>query len=214
MNEYNKAYQTKNFFGDKADSLLDNHYQKIKPGGKVFDIGIGQGRNAFFLLERGFELDGIDPSKTAIDILKNQANEQKLNLTVFNDDFLSFNSKPNTYDAILLFGLIQILSEKQIEQLAEKITKCLKKGGVVFITGFTKKEKVFMPKTTDWEKLSASSFSNKKGQFRTFLYTNEAQKFFKGFQTIHSWEGLGEKHRHGNGPEEQHHIFELITKLK
>ena len=214
MNEYDKAYTTKDFFGDKADSLLVNHCQKIKAGGKVLDIGIGQGRNAFFLLDKGFHIDGIDPSKTAVETLKRQANEQKISLRVFNDDFNSFKTKSNTYDAILIFGLIQILSEKQIELLVDKTAKWLKSGGLVFITGFTKKEKVFMPKTIEWEKLSKSSFTNKKGQFRTFLYVDEAQKFFKGFDLIHAWEGLGKKHQHGMGEEEQHHVFELITKLK
>ena len=210
MVEYNKAYQTKNFFGEQADALLINHYQKIKQGGKVLDIGIGQGRNSFFLLDKGFKLEGIDPSKAAIDILKKQAKEQKLDLAVFNEDFLSFGAKQGRYDALLIFGLVQILSEKQIGQLAEKTSNWLKPNGLAFITSFTKKEKVFMPKTNEWQKLGQSSFGNGKGLFRTFLHANEAQKFFKGFDFIHTWEGLGQKHRHGNGQEEQHHIFELI----
>ncbi len=210
MKEYDKAYKTKNFFGEKADDLLINHYKKIKPKGTVLDIGIGQGRNTFFLLDKGYSVHGIDPSKQAIDTLNEQIRKQKLNLSVFHTKFSEFKSKEKTYDAVLIFGLIQILLEKEIELLVEKISVCLKKGGLIFLTGFTKQESVFMPKTTQWKKLSASSFTDNNGNFRTFLNADEAAKYFTHYKIIHKWEGLGEKHRHGTGAEEQHHLFELV----
>ncbi|RLD71408.1 MAG: hypothetical protein DRJ10_19485, partial [Bacteroidetes bacterium] len=207
MKEYDNAYETKNFFGEKADRLLINHYKKIKTGKKVLDIGIGQGRNAFFLVNKGYLVQGIDPSKVAINRLNEQIHQQNLNLFVFHSTFSEFKPEANTYDAILIFGLIQILSEKQINLLAEKISVCLKNGGLVFLTGFTKKEKTFMPKTKQWEKISEASFSDNQGNFRTFLNASEAADYFKNFKTIHKWEGLGKKHHHGDGQEEQHHYF-------
>ncbi|RLD70440.1 MAG: hypothetical protein DRJ10_20375, partial [Bacteroidetes bacterium] len=141
-------------------------------------------------------------------------NEQNIKLKVFHTNFSEFGADANSYDAILIFGLIQILSKAQIKLLVEKVSACLKSGGLVFITGFTKHEKVFMPKTNQWEKLSELYFTDNNGGFRTFLNVDDALKYFKNFKTIHKWEGLGEKHRHGDSPEEQHHYFELILSLK
>jgi len=213
MKEYDKAYQAKNFFGEKADNLLINHYKKIKTAGKVLDIGTGQGRNAFFLLDKGCFVHGIEPSKVAIDKLIEQISQQNLNLEVFHKDFSEYKPKANTYDAILVFGLIQILSEEQIKLLVEKASIWLKKDGLIFLTGFTKQEKVFMPKTDLWKKLSESSFTDNNGNYRTFLNVEEAASYFKEFKINHSWQGSGKKHHHGTGPEEQHHIFELILGL-
>ncbi len=210
MKEYDKAYQSNNYFGENADKLLLNHYQKIKPGGKVLDIGIGQGRNAFFLLDKGYSVHGIDPSKVAIDSLNEQILLQNSNLEVFHTDFSKYKPDASIYDAILLFGLNQILSEKQITLVVEKTSNWLKKAGLIFLTGFTKQEKTFMPKTDNWKKVSDSSFTKNNGDFRTFLNADEAANYFKGFKLFHKWEGLGEIHRHGTGPEEQHHLFELI----
>lgn len=210
MEEYDEAYQSKNFFGEKADKLLIDYNQKIKTGGKVLDIGIGQGRNALFLLDKGYSIHGIDPSKVAIDSLNEQINQQNLNLKVFHTNFSEYGSEANTYDAILIFGLIQILSEEQITLLAKKASRWLKKEGLVYLTGFTKQEKTFMPKTDQWQKISKSSFTDNNGNFRTFLNVDEAANYFKDSKIIHKWEGLGEKHRHVSGSEEQHHIFELI----
>ena len=210
MKEYDKAYQSNNYFGENADKLLLNYYQKIKPGGKVLDIGIGQGRNAFFLLDKGYSVHGIDPSKVAIDSLNEQILLQNSNLEVFHTDFSKYKPDASTYDAILIFGLIQILSEEQITLLVEKTSNWLTKAGLIFLTGFTKQEKTFMPKTDDWLKVSDSSFTDEKGNFRIFLNADEAANYFKGFKLFQKWEGVGEIHRHGTGPEEQHNLFELI----
>ncbi|RLD77319.1 MAG: hypothetical protein DRJ07_14875 [Bacteroidetes bacterium] len=210
MKEYDKAYQSKGYFGENPDKLLLNHYQKIKSGGNVLDIGIGQGRNAFSLLDKGCSIHGIDPSKVAIDSLNGQIHKQNINLQVFHTDFSKYKPDVSTYDAILIFGLIQILSEKQIKLLVGKTAKWLKKGGLIFLTGFTKQEKIFMPKTDDWKKVSDSSFTKNNGDFRTFLNADEAANYFKGFGITYKWEGMGEIHRHGKGQEEQHHLFELI----
>ena len=214
MGNYNKAYKTKVFFGVYADKLLINNYEKIKSGGKVLDIGTGQGRNAFFLLEKKYLVHGIEPSTVAIELLKEQTDKQRLNFKLFNCNFSDFKSELKDYDAILVFGLIQILSKEQIVQLSEKIDSYLKPGGLVFITGFTKNEKVFMPKDNQWKMISESYFTDNKGNYRTFLFADELIEFFNNFNVIYKWEGLGEKHRHENSPEEQHEYFNLILSKK
>ncbi|MEN8119149.1 MAG: hypothetical protein ABFS35_02335 [Bacteroidota bacterium] len=71
-----------------------------------------------------------------------------------------------------------------------------------------------MPKTKQWEKFSESSYTDNNGKFRTFLNVDEVANYLKKFKLIHKWEGLGEKHKHGNGAEEQHHKFELILSIR
>jgi hypothetical protein len=35
---------------------------------------------------------------------------------------------------------------------------------------------------------------------------------YAGLETIHSWEGLGPKHRHGDGPPERHGLAEAVLR--
>ncbi|MBN1253517.1 MAG: class I SAM-dependent methyltransferase [Bacteroidales bacterium] len=212
MNEtFDSAYiKDKHYFGDEADVLLKNHYKLLNKNDKILDIGIGQGRNALFLIEKGFIVDGVDPSIVGIEALKKLAYKDKLKLELFNTDFKNFNPKEAEYSGILIFGLIQLLSEKDIKELAKKTKKMLNESGLIFLTGFSKKDESFKPNSSNWTKINEYSYTDNNNNFRTFLDADELLKYFKHFNVIYKWEGLGQKHRHNDGPLEQHHYFELI----
>jgi len=216
MNEtFDSAYiKNKHYFGTEADVLLKNYYELLDKGVKILDIGIGQGRNAFFLLKKGFEVVGIDTSIVAIESLKKQVYKEKLNLKLHNTHFLDFNTNDNNYSAITIFGLFQILSEKEIKELAKKVKKWLKNKGLIYIKGFTKNDESFKPNSLKWKKISDCSYKDDKNNFRTFLNIEDVTKHFKHFKIIYQWSGLGEKHRHSDGPLEQHHYFELILQKR
>lgn len=56
------------FFVDKPDENLVEWLDRglIPPGGRVLDLGCGPGRNARYLAARGFTVDAVDLSPTAI----------------------------------------------------------------------------------------------------------------------------------------------------
>jgi len=212
---FDSAYiKNKHYFGTEADVLLKSYYELLEKGNKILDIGIGQGRNAFFLLKKGFFVDGIDPSIVAIEALKKHTYKEKLNLGLYNTDINNFEAAENQYSGIIIFGVIQILSENEIKELAKKVKKWLKKNGLVYIKGYTKKDESFKPNSLKWKKISEISYKDDKNNFRTFLDIKDVSKIFKYFDMIYSWEGLGEKHRHSEGPLEQHHCFELILQKR
>ncbi len=208
---YDHIY-TKNqqYFGDHPDNLLKDYYSLCDKKGKVLDIGIGQGRNARFLLKQGYSVDGIDSSKVAIENLQKWKDEEKLDLNLFNMSFEDFDSSPRSYSTIMIFGLFPVLSEEQIMSLARKARKWLKKKGIVFVTGFTTNEDVFRPTSDKWKELNSNSYVDDKGNFRTFMDIEAAMLKFRRFKPIYQWEGFGERHNHGTEKVEQHHIFEFI----
>ncbi|MGQ9506950.1 MAG: class I SAM-dependent methyltransferase [Candidatus Bathycorpusculaceae bacterium] len=53
-------------WGFKPDFILV-HFLELFPRGIVLDLGMGEGRNALFLAEKGFDVEGVDVSKTAVD---------------------------------------------------------------------------------------------------------------------------------------------------
>lgn len=200
----------KQYFGDHPDNLLKDYYSLCDKRGRVLDIGIGQGRNARFLLKQGYGVDGIDSSSIAIESLTQLRDEEKLDLRLFNISFEEHVTAPRTYSAIMIFGLFPVLSEEQIVDLARKSRRWLKKKGIVFVSGFTTNEIAFRPTTPEWKKLSENSYANDKGSFRTFMDIDEAMSKFRRFKPIYHWEGYGERHSHGDDKVEQHHMFEFI----
>ncbi|MGQ9529888.1 MAG: class I SAM-dependent methyltransferase [Candidatus Bathycorpusculaceae bacterium] len=67
-------------WGLKPDFIL-THYLDLFPKGKVLDLGMGEGRNALFLAERGFDVEGIDLSRTAVERCLQMAREKNVNIS-------------------------------------------------------------------------------------------------------------------------------------
>ena len=197
-----------NFFGEFPEEILVKHVGKINKGSRVLDIGAGQGRHAIYLAEKGCIVDAVDSSESAIDILRN-LRHRKINF--IQKDISGFQSSPNHYSAILLFGILQILHPKKIKELTDNTQLWLKSGGLVFVTAFGKNDKKYNDCRENWNEIAANSFESDDKRIRTFLQPNEILTLFNGFKIIHHWEGLGKKHRHGDGPIEQHSMIELVA---
>jgi len=198
----------KNYFGEFPEEILVKYADKIPENSHVLDIGAGQGRHSFYLAEKGLYVDAVDSSKTAISILKEKQNK---NINFIESNISQFNSSPKHYSAILLFGIIQILNWEKINSLIEHVKLWTKNGGLIFVTAFGKGDDKFEDCKNHWNEIGNNSFESDDKRIRTFLESNEILTLFDGFEIIHHWEGMGKKHRHGNGPIEQHSMIELVA---
>ena len=204
--QYSK-HQT--YFGEKPDSFLVDHLDLIDNSKPVLDVGAGQGRNSFFLSQNNFQVVAIDPSKIAVEQLSQFADQTKLSIRSFQADFENFVPEI-TFSAILLIGMLPIISLNQISTLLKKSIQWLTEKDLLFVTAHCVSDPSFQKISTKWEQIGKNSFENLKGSVRTFLEENEILEIFSGFEVIYHWEGLGPKHSHGSGPIEQHSEVEAI----
>ncbi|MGD8307688.1 MAG: methyltransferase domain-containing protein [Ignavibacteria bacterium] len=209
---YDKSYgEVKNLFGSDPDKILIDYSDQIDKSKPVLDIGAGQGRHTFYLAEKGFKVDAIDPSSVAVEIINKLSIEKNYLITTKHCDFQNFNSN-RIYSSVLVFGLIQILDWQSINVLIDKIDSWTSTGSIIFVTAWSKKDSSYKKYSSEWKKAGKNSFSNSDGEFRTYLEENEILKLFKHNTILHHWEGTGKKHKHGNGPIEQHARIELVFK--
>lgn len=105
--------------------------------GSVLDIACGDGRNALFLLKKGFEVTGVDFSIKALERLEAFAQRSNYLLNTKQIDL----SIPNSLKNIGIFDNIIInhyrLDKKQLEHIKKHITN----NGILFICGFGHKHK-------------------------------------------------------------------------
>lgn len=108
---------------------------------KILDLGCGTGRNLFFLSMQGFEIHGIDLSKTAIaEIKKICGNIPERNRTGSEiglntgDIFSRLPFDDDCFDAIISVQALQHSDEKGIIYAISEIKRVLKPGGLIFIT--------------------------------------------------------------------------------
>ena len=111
---------------------------------------------------------------------------------------------PKRYGAILVFGVIPELRRDQVTALVSTIERNLAQDGLLFITAFGTWDPAFGRHQNEWAEDAQNSFCSLDGLVRTYLAPGELVALFPGLDVVHSWEGLGPVHRHGDGPLERH----------
>ena len=91
------------------------------PVGTALDIGMGQGRNALFLAQKGWETTGIEASKEGISISLKEAEMQNLKISAIHANYEKCDLGTNQWDLILLLYVpFKNIAGKIIESLSEK----------------------------------------------------------------------------------------------
>lgn len=114
------------FAGRRA--IVFDLLQRYAPFGRVLDIGLGTGLNAAHLVQRGYRVDGIEPSADAIALAQKKAP----GIAVIQDSFPSAQVQEEAYDVVLMLDVLEHLSDDSAGLAA--VQRALRPGGVVLIT--------------------------------------------------------------------------------
>ena len=213
MDRYDDYYRsTPEVFGSEPNTILVEHAELIELSTTALDIGCGQGRNTLFLARRKIRVHALDSSIEAVRAVEVAAELEGLPIRTIHGGFESLDPDPDGYGAILVFGLIPDLRREQVTALTAAIEKALAPNGVLFITAFGTWDPAFDRHQSEWTENTENSFCSLDGVVRTYLEPGELVALFPGLEVIHSWEGLGPEHRHGDGPLERHGLAEAVLR--
>lgn len=146
MITYDKHYQTLNLFGKPYKELLQ-FFKSYPTRGHILDLGCGQGRDAIALAKLGYEVTGVDYSKVGVDQMLVTSKKQGLKINGVTTDIYSIEIDEGI-DFILLDSIIHF-EKKEIKKektLLTRISKSLKKGGVICLCTRNTGKKVVMIK--------------------------------------------------------------------
>ena len=120
-----------------------------KPSGvehlSALDLGVGDGRNALYLLKQGISVTGVDMSTEALKVLSQKATEYKDRLTLVESDVTKFEFTTQ-YDMILGLGLLHFLEYDQITKLIKQVQAHTKQSGLnVFAAKMTQNPRGSLP---------------------------------------------------------------------
>ncbi|MBU3145484.1 class I SAM-dependent methyltransferase [Clostridium sp. CF012] len=141
---WNKFYNDRKkpipFFENVPDENLISYFNRelLKPG-KALDIGCGNGRNSFYLAQRGFEVCGVDFSKTSIEWAKQIAKEQSITVNFLCQSIFDFQDKPESFDFIYDSGCLHHIKPHRRNQYLKTILKYLKPEGYFAMVCFNLK---------------------------------------------------------------------------
>jgi 2-polyprenyl-3-methyl-5-hydroxy-6-metoxy-1,4-benzoquinol methylase len=131
------AYQeADSLFGLHPDSTLVEHASLV-PEGKVLDLGMGEGGNALFFAKRGYDVQGIDISSTAVNRALEHASSRSLRLQAEVADITNLIIQADSYSLIIASMVLQFFTQAVSEQIIKRIQTGLKPSGIVFIAVFS-----------------------------------------------------------------------------
>ena len=109
---------------------------------KVKDIlipGIGYGRNAKVFIDNGINVTGIEISKTAIDL----ARQNGLDISTYHGSVTDMPFDSKLYDGIFCYALIHLLSSSERKKFIKDCYSQLKPNGYMIFTTVSKKAPMF-----------------------------------------------------------------------
>jgi tellurite methyltransferase len=154
--KWDKKYQeTTSLLKDREPSKnLKKIVEKTK-GKKALDVASGAGRNSIYLANNGFDVESLDISSVALDILNNKGFK---NISCKLVDLDEYEIPKNNYDLIVMTNFLD-------RNLIPKLSNALKIDGVLFIETYMEDELNEKPS-------SNPDFLLKKDELKTFFDDN------------------------------------------
>jgi|TARA_B100002003_G_C13913551_1_gene444499 tellurite methyltransferase len=143
---YDNLYSSEKIvFGSGRPSQLIEQLLDYTQSGTVLDIGGGEGRNAIFLAEKGFDVTVIDISSEGIKKLNNLAKEKNLDIETSIRDVIEDRIKKN-YDIMVSSFMLHHLDKAEALGLIGNMMQHTSPGGFNVIATFTKDGDFFRKK--------------------------------------------------------------------
>lgn len=168
--QWDQRYSRPTFvYGKSPAEFLAENYQYIPYEGSVLDMGMGEGRNAVFLAQKGYKVTGIDISSVAVKKAYMLAQEFGVKIKGVVASLKEYKIQPASFDAIICFYYVD-------RSLIEDIKTWLKPGGVLIYEAHTTRQKKSSREDDD-----------------TYLKEQELLKLFPGMRVLKYEEPLHEK---------------------
>lgn len=174
---FSKKYQTSAVHSEVVEAM-----QWIQPC-KALDLGCGQGRNALYLAQKGFNVTAVDHNQLSLELLRSLVEKEKLEMTVDSYDIAQAQLSER-YDFIVSTVVLMFLEKDRISAILKNMQDQTNLGGYHLIVCAMDTEKHPDP--------ISFPFTFKEG---------ELAAYYNDWELIKYNEDLGHLHRrdeHGN----------------
>ena len=156
MNEkspYDQVYADDEFYwGKKPSAMCDRVIEIIGLGAdfrpRLLDLGCGEGRNAVYFAQHGFEVVGLDLSLPGLEKTRRYADEVGVHVETIHADIVDYELE-DTYDVIFSTGTLHYLPPEVRSQHFRNYKAHTSPSGINALSVFVRKP--FIPSAPDAE---------------------------------------------------------------
>ena len=124
----------------KPRPILVEYMEKgLLPKGKALDLCCGAGTNTVYLAQSGFDVTGIDISKTAIEIAKKKAHQAKVHINFLPESFIDLTFSDGEFDFVFDMGCFHHVDVEERAKFIAGVYRVLRECGVYMLTCFSYK---------------------------------------------------------------------------
>ena len=136
---WNERYSENEYiFGTEPNDFLKENFQKIPAGGKVLCLAEGEGRNAVFLAEQGYEVTAMDMSKVGLNKALKLAKDRGVEISTQVADLTDYDFGAGEWDSIV--SIWAHLPETVRQRVHAHIVPALKPNGVFILEAYTEQQ--------------------------------------------------------------------------
>lgn len=154
-------------FAPSDSAILTKDFFLEKNVKDILIPGIGYGRNAKVFIDNEINVTGIEISKTAIDLAK----ENGLNISIFRGSVTDMPFENKLYEGIFCYALIHLLNKGERDKFIKDCYNQLKPNGYMIFTTISKEA----PMYGKGKQLDKDYFETKDG-VKMFFYDSDSIK--------------------------------------
>lgn len=127
-------------YGTEPNDFLAAHAAQIPPG-RVLCLAEGQGRNAVWLAQQGYEVTAVDLSAVGLAKAQQLAAERGVSITTIQADLTEYMIEPHGWDGIVsIFCHLPVPARRR---LYGQVPAGLRPGGIFLLEAYTPKQLQF-----------------------------------------------------------------------
>ncbi|MGO9878363.1 MAG: class I SAM-dependent methyltransferase [Acidimicrobiales bacterium] len=116
----------------EPNGFLVAETERLVPG-RALDVACGEGRNAVWLAEKGWDVTGVDFSRVGLAKARQLAADRGVEVTWVEADVVRWLAQPGSFDLVVVLYLH--LPGEQRRQMLDHATASLAPGGVLLVVG-------------------------------------------------------------------------------
>ena len=162
--------------------------------GKILDLGAGQGQDSRFFAKKGYEVISTDLSEYALDISKEKAKKEGVNMEFLRIDLakdkLSFDD--GSVDVIYSHLSLHYFDNKRTAEIFQEIYRVLKQGGIVAMLFNTVEDEEI--KNQEFKLIEENYYEDPHGAKKRYFSVDYLKDITNGLFHSIVLDGKGERH--------------------
>lgn len=133
---WDERYSEASFaYGTEANDFLKEQFQKIPAGGRVLCLAEGEGRNAVFLAQNGYQVTAVDLSEVGLKKALKLADDKGVEIVTQVVDLADYTLGDQQWDGIV--SIWAHTPDAIRQRLHAQIAPALKQDGVFILEAYT-----------------------------------------------------------------------------